>query len=128
MASKPTSSRAKAKPAPAAPEVVNEAAPEAKTATLNLRVLLERVGGKTAVKKKDLREVVEVALAELGAALVKGEQVNLPGLGHLKVARTEDNGKLVLKLRQADPSAVKEKPAKGENDAKEALAAANEAD
>ena len=127
MAAKPTSSRSKAKAAPA-PEAEASPAPEAKSPTLNLRVLLERLGTKTAVKKKDLRESVELALAELGAALVKGEQVNLPGLGILKVARTEENGKMVLKLRQPDPSAVKEKPAKGENDAKEALAAASEAD
>ncbi|NBZ89088.1 HU family DNA-binding protein [Stagnihabitans tardus] len=125
MAAKPASSRSKATPAPAA---VPEAAPQAeKGATLKIKGLIERIAEKSSVKRKDLRDVVDVTLAELGAALAKGESVNLPGLGNLRVARKADNGMIILKLRQPDPNAVKEKPSKGEDAGKEALAEAGEA-
>ena len=131
MATKPTTSRAKTAkpeaapaPAPVAPEVAGEEAKEG--VTLKLKGLMERIGAKSDVRKRDLRAVVELTLAELGAALARGEGVNLPGLGHMRVARKADGGSMTLKLRPADPA--KEKPAKGEDAAKEALAEVGEAD
>ena len=53
--------------------------------------------------------MVEAALVQIGAALVCGETVNLPGLGHQRVARkgTPASLSMTLKLRQGGGSKVK---------------------
>ena len=127
MAAKPASSRSKAKPAAEAAPAAEAVIEAEKGAALKIKGLIDRIAEKSSVKRKDLREVVEVTLAELGAALAKGESVNLPGLGNLRVARKAENGMIILKLRQPDPNVVKEKPSKGEDAGKEALAEAGEA-
>ena len=47
--------------------------------------------------------MVEAVLAELGTALDKGEELNLPGLGRLKVVKSVEKGEanhLTLKLKR----------------------------
>ena len=102
--------RAAAKPARKAAAkaevMVDGTAPaEAKTdLSLRLKALVDGVAETSGVKKKDVKTVVEAALAQIGAALARGANVNLPGLGHLRVARkgTAESPSMTLKLRQGE--------------------------
>ncbi|MBE2276036.1 MAG: HU family DNA-binding protein [Rhodobacteraceae bacterium] len=79
------------------------AAPPARGESLRIKTLVERVAEATGVPKKELRPVVEAVLTQLGEALERGEELNLPGLGRTKVAKTaERNGAahLTLKLKR----------------------------
>lgn len=74
----------------------------AKGDAVKLKELLAAVTEKTGAKKKDVREVVDAALAEISAALGAGKSLNLLPLGHIRVARTNAKGDakmMVLKLR-----------------------------
>ena len=94
---------------------------------LSLRVkdLIERVSAAGEFKKKDVRDIVEATLVELGRALEDGYSLNLPPFGkmHIRNNRTIDNGAtaMTLKLRRG-PS----KPAESKAE-KEGLAEADEA-
>lgn len=120
-----TGARAAAKPAArktAKPET--DAAGEGKKADLSLRLkaLVDGVTETSGVKKKDVKTVVEAALAQMGAALARGESVNLPGLGHMRVARkgTAESPSMTLKLRQGEGGKGKGKSAVADD--KETLA------
>lgn len=80
------------------------ASPSADTAAvLRKRELVDRVAEASGVKKKDTRAVVDAVLAELGAALSRGDELVLPPLGKARVNRTKEKGVgevLVLKLRR----------------------------
>ena len=69
---------------------------------LRLKELVDRVVAATGGKKKDVKQVVEATLVAMGAALQKGESLNLPAFGKLRVARqgAEGGGAMTLKLRQ----------------------------
>lgn len=93
-----------------------------KSGALKLKDLVERVVSATGAKKKDARSVVEATLSQLGDALAKGEELNLPGLGKVRVARAADKdgrAMMTLKVRGVAPGNKKEK--------KEALAETEEA-
>ena len=62
---------------------------------------LERVVARTDVKKRDAKPAIEAALAVLSDALLAGEEVNIPPLGKLRVAKSRalDNGAHVLTLK-----------------------------
>lgn len=81
---------------------------------LRLKELVDRVVAATGGKKKGVKEVVEATLTQLGAALQKGESLNLPDLGKMRVARagTEGGGAMTLKLRQGPGGGGKGKSAK----------------
>ncbi len=86
---------------PADPDTA--AASPARGESLRIKTLIERVAEATGAPKKDLRAVVEAVLTQLGEALERGEELNLPGLGRTKVAKTaERNGTahLTLKLKR----------------------------
>lgn len=117
----------KASPEKAA-EVAEAATDEAedaeagKGAALKLRELVGRVVEASGAKKKDARTVVEATLEQLGAALLKGEELNLPGVGRIRVIKTMDkNGISLMTLKVRGAGAVKKKQPK------EALADAEEA-
>lgn len=102
------------------------AAPEAdetdKGAGLKLRELVSRVVDATGAKKKDAKTVVEATLVQLGEALAKGEELNLPGVGKVRVARSVDkDGRAMMTLKVRSPGAGKKK------EPKEALAESEEA-
>jgi len=97
MAAKPSKSKPKPKP-----EVTEQPKIEQKIEVVRLKGFVDRVAAKSPVKRKELREVVDVTLAELGAALAKGEALNLPGLGNIRVARVAENGVMILRLRQIE--------------------------
>ncbi len=89
---------------------------------LKLRELVNRVAEATGGKKKGVKEIVEATLAQLGAALDKGEELNLPGVGKVRVARLADKdgrSMMTLKVRGIGTPRKKEQT--------EALAEADEA-
>ena len=70
---------------------------------LRLKELVDLVVAATGGKKKGVKEIVEATLAQMGSALQRGETLNLPSFGKLRVARAgaEGGGAMTLKLRQA---------------------------
>ena len=91
-----------------APVAVTEDGTDAATkpaAGLRLKDLVDLVVASSGIKKKDVRTVVEAALSEMGAALQKGESLNLVGLGKMRVvkAAAEAGGAMTLKLRVGLP-------------------------
>lgn len=85
----------------------------AKTGALKKKDLIERVIAATGGKKKDVKEVVEVTLAVLGAALQGGEGLNLPPFGKARVAKSKGEGTataLTVKLRGAGAKKDRKQP------------------
>ena len=78
---------------------------------LRLKELVDRVVAATGGKKKGVKEVVEATLLQMGEALKKGESLNLPAFGKLRVARAgaEGGGAMTLKLRQGTGGGAKAK-------------------
>lgn len=65
--------------------------------------LVDRVLKRTDTKKKEAREIIDAVLEELGLALTRGDELNLPPLGKAKVNRQRDlvSGEvLIVKLRR----------------------------
>ena len=74
---------------------------------LKKKELIDRVVAMSGGKKKDVKPAVEATLAVLGAAIAKGEELNLQPLGKLMIKnRTEKaNGEVInCRIRQAKPS------------------------
>lgn len=71
--------------------------------------LLDAVVARTNLKKRDVKPAVEAALAVIGDALARGEQVNLPPMGKLRVIKAKELGDgaqvLTLKLRTSKNAA-----------------------
>jgi len=133
MSSKPTPKPGpKGIPAPK-PKVVAEPAaelPEAvavepgadRAVALKLRELVGRVVEVTGGKKKGVKEIVEATLTALGDALAKGEELNLPGVGKVRVAKSVDReGRSMMTLKVRGTGTPKPK------EPKETLADAEEA-
>ncbi|MFN3845051.1 MAG: HU family DNA-binding protein [Paracoccaceae bacterium] len=132
MSSKPTSKPGpKGVPAPK-PKVTTEAGPASpiaepavkaeRAAALKLRELVGRVAETTGGKKKGVKEIVEATLSALGDALAKGEELNLPGVGKVRVAKSIDReGRAMMTLKVRGTGTPKKK------EPKEALADAEEA-
>lgn len=81
-----------------------EASAEPGAAVLRKKDFLERVTLATGGKKNQVREVAEAVLEVLGAALARGEALNLPPFGKAKLARRKQaaGGEvLTVKLRRA---------------------------
>ena len=90
---------------------------------LRMKDFLARVTEANGGKRTGVRQIVELTLAQLGEALEKGEQVNLPPLGRAKVTRRDDSGEgasLMIRLRRTDPNAKKKTGAEGVAEAVEA--------
>ncbi len=91
---------------------------------LRLKDLVDRVVAATGVKPKEGRDLVLATLAELAASLDRGDAINLPELGKIRVARRGDAAdgttSMVLKLRRGGPSGPRNK------EGQEALAVASE--
>ncbi len=80
---------------------------------LRLKELVERVVAATGAKKKGVKDIVEATLTQLSEALQKGESLNLPVLGKMRVARagSEGGGAMTLKLRRGTTGGTKAKVA-----------------
>jgi DNA-binding protein HU-alpha len=100
------STAAKAKPEPDVPADATPepaAAAKVKAPSLRIKTLVDRVVETTGGKKKGVKDIVEATLNALGEALSKGEDLNLPGLGRTRIARsTEKDGAahMTLKVRR----------------------------
>ncbi len=73
---------------------------------IKLKDLLEQVVKATGSKKKAVKETVTATLEALGAALSRGDGLNLPSLGKAQVnrQRTLAEGEMIIvKLRRHDP-------------------------
>ena len=85
------------------PRVVAKAEAAPAGETLRKADFVDRVVEVCGVKKRDAKPAVEAALAELAKALIAGEELQLPPLGKLRVAKVRelDGGAkmLTLKLR-----------------------------
>ena len=88
---------------------------------LRMKDLIDRVVTTTGGKTADVKGIVEATLAQMGEVLKKGEALNLPALGKMRVARqgAEGSGAMTLKLRQGGGKGKGKGKAAGE---KEALA------
>ena len=64
---------------------------------------IDRAVARTDVKKRDAKPAIEAALAVLAEALEKGEELNLPPMGKMRVVKSKDIGDgarvMTLKLR-----------------------------
>ena len=70
---------------------------------LKKQALVDRVVTASGAKKKDVKQILDAALAVLGDALSAGEELNLPPLGKAKVNRQKVEGGsevLIIKLRR----------------------------
>lgn len=73
--------------------------PAAETA-LRKRAFIEAVVLRSGVKKRDAKPAVEAALSILGETLVKGQELNLPELGKVKIQNQKSvEGAHVINLR-----------------------------
>lgn len=75
----------------------------AAAAILKLKDLVAHVADVTGAKKPQVKTIIEAALAEIGRVLDKGEGLNLPPFGRLKVNRSRELGDgtlLSMKLKR----------------------------
>jgi nucleoid DNA-binding protein len=80
-----------------------EAENTAPATVMRKKDLVDRVLKRTDTKKKEAREIIDAVLEELGLALTRGDELNLPPLGKAKVNRQRDlvSGEvLIVKLRR----------------------------
>jgi|GEM_PF-5050401 len=54
---------------------------------VKMKEFFERVVARSGLKRNEAKSAAEATLAVLGEAIANGEEVNLPGLGKLKVNR-----------------------------------------
>jgi DNA-binding protein HU-alpha len=75
------------------------------SAALKKQEIVARVADLSGAKRKDVKVILEATLQVLGEALSKGEELNLPPLGKVKVNRAKAEGGteiLTLRLRRSD--------------------------
>lgn len=71
--------------------------------SFKLRMLVDQVIKATGGKKKGVKELVEATLSRIGEALARGDELNLPGFGKVRVVKTDakdGTAIMTLKLRQ----------------------------
>ncbi len=99
--------------APAAPKsakvkapktiVVASAQPVVAAGQMKKPAFLDQAVARSGVKRRDAKPAIEAALNELAEALLRGDEINLPPLGKLKVVKTKDLSEgakaLTVKLR-----------------------------
>lgn len=98
--------KAKAKsPKVKAPEtkVVQSASKVVTAGVIKKPDFLDKAVDRSGVKRRDAKPAIEAALSELAEALLRGDELNLPPLGKIKVVKAKTLGEgaqaLTLKLR-----------------------------
>ncbi len=79
-------------------------------------MLVDQVVKTTGSKKKGVKELVEATLSRLGEALARGDELNLPGFGKVRIVKTDDRDGtaiMTLKLRQGAAKATAKPGQKG---------------
>ncbi len=80
-----------------------------KSSILRMRELISRVSENHGYKKKDVKEIIEAAFAEMAKALDNKENMLLHSLGKVRIVRQGDvttGVPMTLKLRRSNPNAV----------------------
>jgi nucleoid DNA-binding protein len=81
-------------------KVAAEERGEAEGEELKLKELIEAAVAARGLKKSDAKPAIEAAMEVLGAALAEGRDVNLPGLGKMKIKRSKTTeGRRVIEMR-----------------------------
>jgi nucleoid DNA-binding protein len=92
-----------AAPAPSRAKTPNPHHDQPKAEAVKLRDLVDQVVIATGARKKGVKELVEATLSHIGAALARGDELNLPGFGKVRVVKsdTKDGTTIMtLKVRQ----------------------------
>ncbi len=120
-----------AKSQPVAPTPSPAAAPQTPVAqvktrvqpkgeSFKLRMLVDQVVKATGAKKKGVKDMVEATLSGIGQALARGDELNLPGFGKVRVVKSDakdGTAIMTLKLRQgSSTSGQKGLAASGDDD------------
>lgn len=95
----PGSAQAAVEPAPA----IASADVPAPRDQVKKKELVDRVAARAGLSRNAARPVVEATLAELGAALAAGKDMNLPPFGKFRVVREKDTATgrtFVVRIRQ----------------------------
>ena len=84
----------------------DDIAPKADAAVLFKKPdLLDQIVARSTLKKRDAKAAVDAALAILGEAIARGDDIVLPPLGKIRVIKSKDMGEgasvVTLKLRTA---------------------------
>lgn len=85
------------------PVVVEESRPDMAAPAMRKKELVDAVVSRSGVKPRYVKPAVDALLAEIGAAIAEGRDLNLPGLGKVKVQRHKKlaNGDVyVTRIRQ----------------------------
>jgi nucleoid DNA-binding protein len=94
------------KPKPATPTL-------APTAQLKKADLLDQIVARSLLKKREAKPVLDAALALIGEALARGDELMLPPLGKIRVVKTKDLGAgaqvLTLKMRSGKDASQSDK-------------------
>lgn len=101
---------------PTPPEPVDEVI----AALMKKPELLDAVVARTNLKKRDVKPAIEAALAVIAEALVRGDELNLPPMGKLRVVKSKplDAGAHVLTLKlRTMKTAAEVSPAAPDTDA-----------
>ncbi len=72
------------------PKVVTAAAAVVSGDVIKKPAFLDNAVGRSGVKRRDAKPAIEAALMELGEALMRGDELNLPPLGKVKVIKSKD--------------------------------------
>lgn len=110
----PTSSKPK-QTVTALPVTSTETQETSENTEITKKVFYERVAEASGVNKNKAKPVVDAVLAELGAALMAGEELSLPPLGKISVNREKDVGNahvLITKIRRSKAMLAKAEAAK----------------
>lgn len=105
-----SSAKPSAKSAPARVEAAGA------TPVLKLRDLIDEVAEAAGTPRAAARTLVEATLEALGLALDRGDTLNLPPLGRLRVTRAKgagEGGSLTLRLRRPGEAAAGKNPNPG---------------
>jgi DNA-binding protein HU-alpha len=76
------------------------------------KTLVDAVAAATGVKKKTVKTVADAVLADLAAALSRGDALNMAPLGKVAVNRSKEGTRadvMILKLRRVKPGAKRAK-------------------
>lgn len=87
----------------AEPVVVEAPQPVVSGPMMRKPELVDAVIAKTGMKKKDVKPIIEAALAVLGSALQDGRELNLEPMGKIKINRAKKMSEgqvMVAKIRQ----------------------------